>query len=63
MSELIVFSFENETGALVERSRTAHGQVVNGAVHRQRADISPGKEQGLDDKGIGRNSQTCAIYG
>ena len=44
--------FQNECGAQPQRFGAAHGQVVDGAMHGQRADVASAKNQGFHDKGI-----------
>ena len=44
-----------------ERARARHGQVVDGAVHRQLADRAAGEAQRLDDEGVGRQRQRDAV--
>ncbi len=52
--------FQDEGGAQSERPRAAHGQIVDGAVHGERADIAAAKEQRLDHEGIGGEGEARA---
>ena len=52
--------FENEGRAQRERARAAHGQIVDRAVHRERADIAAAEEQRLHHEGIGGESEARA---
>ncbi len=45
--------FDDEAGAEELRTRAAHREVVDGAVHGQRADVAAGKEQRPHDVGVG----------
>ena len=49
--------FEDEAGAQEQRARAAHRQVVDRAVHGQRADVAAGEEQRADDVGVGGERQ------
>src|SRR5690606_4808578 len=44
--------FQDEGGGEQQRPGTAHGQVVDGAVHRGRADVAAGEEGRIDDVGV-----------
>ncbi len=46
--------FEDEADAQAFGARAAHGEVVDGAVDGERADVAAGKEQRPHDIGIGR---------
>ena len=49
--------FQDECSAQEQRLRAAHGQIVDRAMHRQRADVSARKEQWLHHKGVGGESR------
>ena len=55
--------FEDQADAETERLGTAHGDVVRGAVHGQRADVAAGKEGRLHDEGVGREGEALAADG
>ncbi len=46
---------DDEAGGKIKRARAAHGDVVDGAVDGERADIAAGEEQRRDHKRIGRH--------
>ena len=46
---------DDEAGGEIERTRAAHGDVVDGAVDGERADVAAGKEQRRDHERIGRH--------
>ena len=39
---------------------TPHGQIVDGAAHRQLADVTTGKEQRVDHEAVGGHGQSVA---
>ena len=45
--------FEDERGGEVERFGATHGEIVDGAVDGERADIAAAEEERLDDEAIG----------
>ena len=45
--------FQNERGAEVERFGAAHGEIVDGAVDGERADIAAAEEERFDDEAVG----------
>ncbi len=45
--------FQDQAGGEAERSSAAHGQIIDRAVHGQRADVAAGEEQRADHEGIG----------
>jgi len=49
--------FEDEAGGQPKRRRPHHRHVVDGAVHRQTADIAAGKEQRRHHMAVGRHHQ------
>ncbi len=49
--------FEDEPGAEIKRVRTSHGQVVDGAVNGQAADVASGKDNGIDDIAVGGHGE------
>ena len=44
---------QDEAGAETDRARPAHGEVVDGAVDRERPDVAAGEEERLNDVGVG----------
>ena len=61
---------EDEAGRQVQRHRARHRHVVDGAVHRQAADVAAGKEQRRDDVAVGghhqapgRHAEGCLVVG
>ena len=50
---------QDEAGREVERPRARHGDVVDGAVHRERADVAAGKEQRRDHVPVGGHDQAA----
>ena len=51
---------EDEAGRQGQRPRPAHGQVVDRAVHRQRADVAAREEERADHEGVGGEGQAAA---
>ncbi len=50
---------QHEGGGKVKRPRPGHGHVVDGAMHRKRADIAARKEQGRDDMRVGAHDHAA----
>lgn len=55
--------FEDEPDAEVEGPRSAHGEIINGAMDGEGADITAGKKQGLDHVGIGGEGDAARGHG
>jgi hypothetical protein len=55
--------FENERSAQPEGNRATHGEIVDGALNRERADVSPAEQERLDNERIGGDRQANAIDG
>ncbi len=51
---------EDERERERDRVRAAHGEVVDGPVHRELADVAAGEEDGGDDVRVGRERDTRA---
>ncbi len=49
--------FEDEAGGKMQRPRACHRQIVDRAMHRQRADVAAGKEQRRDDIAVGGHGE------
>ena len=52
--------FQNESRAQEQRPRAAHGQIVDGAVHGERPDVTAGEEQRLYHERIRRKGHARA---
>ena len=52
---------DDEAGREGEWPRARHGEVVDGAVDGELADVSAGEEERLDDVGIGRERESPAV--
>ncbi len=55
--------FQDESGAQIERGRAAHGEIIHRAVDCEVSDRAAGKEQWLDDIGIGRKREPARRRG
>ena len=53
----------NQADGEIERLSAGHSEVVDGAKDSDFSDIPPFKEQGFDDKGIGRKGQSLLAQG
>jgi hydrogenase expression/formation protein HypD len=53
---------EHEGRGERDRSRPGHGEVVDGAVHRQLADRAPGEADRADDEGVGGERQASTAH-
>ncbi len=53
---------ENESRAEIEGPGPAGGEIVDGPIHRQRADVATRKEQRRDDVRVGRERQAGAAH-
>jgi hypothetical protein len=54
---------DDEGGAQPQWAGPHHGQVVDGAAHRQTPDVTAGKDPRLDDVGVGGDSQLGPVLG
>ena len=52
---------EDEGGRQEQRLRTAHGEIVDRAVHGEPPDVPAGKEDRPHDKGIGREGEAGTV--
>ena len=58
----MVDAFLDDHGAgKIERRRTADREIVDRAADRELADIAAGKDQRIDDKGVGGEGQPIAL--
>ena len=55
--------FEDERGGEIQRLRAAHGQIVDGAVDGEAADVAAGKEDRRDHEGVGGEGEARAADG
>ena len=55
--------FQNEGGTQPERNGTTHGEVIDGAVNGERADVSTAKKKRFYYKRIGRDGKPGSVYG
>jgi hypothetical protein len=55
--------FENKSNRQIERARSAHCKVIDRPVHRQLANIAPGKKDWINDKRIRAESYASIVHG
>ena len=53
---------QNETGREIKRARAAHGEIVNGAMNGQLADVAAREKNRADDKRIGAEGQRVSPF-
>ena len=54
--------FDDERGGKEERFGAAHGEIVDRAVNRERADVAAAEEERLDDEAVRRKGETLGAH-